>query len=72
MLGDFQATAVWHPLIAGAEGEGSQTGAERTPRIKGRQGLIIESLDEYELGNYFLAYRLLQEDTNVYRSAFIP
>ena len=70
MLEDFQAIAVWHPLIAGAEGEGSQTGAERTPRIKGREGLIIESLDEYELGNYFLAYRLLQEDINVIPVSF--
>lgn len=27
--------------------------------------MIIKSLDEYEPGNYFLAYRLFQKDINV-------
>ena len=70
VLEDFQAIAEWHPLIASAEGEGGQTGAERTLRIQGREGVIIESLDEYEPDDYFLAYRLLQEDINVIPVSF--
>lgn len=70
VLGDFQAIDEWHPLIANADGEGNQTGAERALSIKGREGVIIESLDEYEPDKYFLAYRLLQEDINVIPVSF--
>ncbi len=70
VLGDFQAIDEWHPLIENAAGEGNQTGAERTLSIKGREGVIIESLDEYEPDQYFLAYRLLQENINVIPVSF--
>lgn len=70
IIGDFQSIASWHPLVDESKGEGNAVSAERTLTLKGKEGSITDSLDEYEAAEHYLAYRLLQENINVIPASF--
>ncbi|MCG8378949.1 MAG: SRPBCC family protein [Proteobacteria bacterium] len=70
VIGDFQAIAKWHPMIENVTGEGNEPSAERKLTLKEKEGVIVESLDEYDADNFFYSYRLLQEDIDVVPVSF--
>lgn len=75
IVGNFQDVS-WHPLIAAAHGEGgSAVGASRTITLKeGKSfkggGDLVESLDDYDAAGMSYAWRLEEEDVQIFPVSF--
>ncbi len=68
VIKDFQAIANWHPMIN--KMNNNESSSERTYSLKGKEGELTESLDEYSEQDLFYSYRLLQENIDVIPVSF--